>query len=551
MQRLLCAVLAASCLAACQPQTDPDVLARTDHQAFTSSDLRNYVLSLPAEARVRPQSTDEQDWLQGFVRSAVVKAEIERQAQAAGVPNEAELKFATRWGITNTLATQAKRQLRQTLTLDQDAIDRQVAERLERGERRPLYSFHNIFIRTDGASNQQALENLQRLALELKTRAENEDFEALARQYSDSANATEGGAVINTAAQFLDGPIAKILEDLDDGEVSEVIQSRSGLHILRRDRRIETTPTESEIRQQVTAQVQRETIAAAEAELLTTLREKYPVLIEPDQWQIGDVVMDIEFLDRLGRSEGRLDEPRVQAQLVDLFLLAEHAREEAGLEGLEAHFEQAARQQAYLAFYEQQLNAFVNAIPSDRLRSWYDAQPSAYNTSAQSHLRLIWIPQDGDSWNATLHAEKLIEEIKAGADFTEVARRESAHESAEQGGDLGWLTPIEWAAMHPELWEAVAELDAGTISKPIYLTDRILNASPSALTGGVAVIQKVAHDPGQPRPFEQVVDEVRRAYALQKKDQIKAEFDQQLLQQAGFEVIRAPTAEELLATTAG
>lgn len=549
--RLSFAAIVMLVLAACQPTVDPNVLARTDHQTFTASDLRQYVLSLPSEARVRPASTSEAGWLEGFIRSAAVKAEIERRALAAGIPDEQELKFATRWGITNTLANNAQRQLRQSLQIDQAEIDRQVEERMQRGERRPLYSFHNIFIRTDGATNQQELEALQRLALQIKARAETEDFGALARQYSDSANAAEGGAVVNTAAQSLDGPIAEILESLDDGEVSEVIQSRSGLHILRRDRRIETTPTETEIRQQVTSQVQRETITAAEAELISTLREKYPVSIEPDRWQIGDVILDIEFLDRLGRSEGRLDTPRVQNQLVNLFLLAEHVREGAGLEGLEEHFELAARQQAYLEFYEKQLNAFVDSIPADQLRSWYDAQPSAYNTSAQSQLRLIWIPQDGDSWKATLHAEQLIEEIKGGADFAEVARRESAHESAEQGGDLGWLTPIQWAAMHPNLWDQVAELDAGQLSAPIYLTDRILNASPTALKGGVAIIEKVAHDPGQARSFEEVIDQVRRAYALQNQEAVKAQFDQQILDQAGFEIIRSPTAEELLATTAG
>lgn len=62
-------------------------------------------------------------------------------------------------------------------------------------------------------------------------------------------------------------------------------------------------------------------------------------------------------------------------------------------------------------------------------------------------------------------AKKLIEELNDGADFEEVAKKESTGPSGKNGGDLGWFSS---AQMVPAFSQAAAKLKKGTHSqKPV------------------------------------------------------------------------------------
>jgi peptidyl-prolyl cis-trans isomerase SurA len=61
-------------------------------------------------------------------------------------------------------------------------------------------------------------------------------------------------------------------------------------------------------------------------------------------------------------------------------------------------------------------------------------------------------------------AQRLLNQIRGGADFRSIARSFSESGSANQGGDLGWIGPGQ---LPPDLDEAVAELEPGEISEPI------------------------------------------------------------------------------------
>lgn len=61
-------------------------------------------------------------------------------------------------------------------------------------------------------------------------------------------------------------------------------------------------------------------------------------------------------------------------------------------------------------------------------------------------------------------AERIVEQLKAGANFSAVARQFSASANAAVGGDVGWILPERMA---PEIAEAVAKLETGQISEPV------------------------------------------------------------------------------------
>lgn len=61
-------------------------------------------------------------------------------------------------------------------------------------------------------------------------------------------------------------------------------------------------------------------------------------------------------------------------------------------------------------------------------------------------------------------AAAIVEELKAGADFAEVAKAKSTGPSGPNGGALGWFGP---GMMVPEFQSAVEALDVGAISGPV------------------------------------------------------------------------------------
>jgi peptidyl-prolyl cis-trans isomerase SurA len=71
-------------------------------------------------------------------------------------------------------------------------------------------------------------------------------------------------------------------------------------------------------------------------------------------------------------------------------------------------------------------------------------------------------PRDTDAVQES--AQRLIEQLKKGVDFSAVARQFSQSASASNGGVIGWVAPAELA---PEIARAVATLDPGAVAGPI------------------------------------------------------------------------------------
>jgi peptidyl-prolyl cis-trans isomerase C len=64
------------------------------------------------------------------------------------------------------------------------------------------------------------------------------------------------------------------------------------------------------------------------------------------------------------------------------------------------------------------------------------------------------------------YADKLIEELDKGANFSDLAKRESMDSSKDNGGDLGWFTPDR---MEPAFASAVVALKPGEYThKPVH-----------------------------------------------------------------------------------
>src|SRR5204863_1189311 len=61
-------------------------------------------------------------------------------------------------------------------------------------------------------------------------------------------------------------------------------------------------------------------------------------------------------------------------------------------------------------------------------------------------------------------AERLIEQLKNGSDFAEMARQFSQSATASNGGVLGWVSPGD---LPPEIATAVKDLQTDTVAGPV------------------------------------------------------------------------------------
>jgi peptidyl-prolyl cis-trans isomerase SurA len=87
----------------------------------------------------------------------------------------------------------------------------------------------------------------------------------------------------------------------------------------------------------------------------------------------------------------------------------------------------------------------------------------------QSHVAEIFLAIDNPTQEPDVKAlaDKLIQQIRAGARFPAVAQQFSQSPSAATGGDIGWVTPNQFG---PPLDEAIAKMNPGEMSYPIRTT---------------------------------------------------------------------------------
>ena len=149
--------------------------------------------------------------------------------------------------------------------------------------------------------------------------------------------------------------------------------------------------------------------------------------------------------------------PEQRAQLLDNLIRGEIIAEEAVKEGLDKTTDTASLLQLSRLEILQQAGAthyLDDKKPTDaELKAEYDAQVAGM-PKTQYHARHILVAsQDA--------AQKIIDQLKKGAKFEDLAKKDSIDSSKEQGGELGWFTPSN---MVKPFADAVVSLKKGEIT---------------------------------------------------------------------------------------
>jgi peptidyl-prolyl cis-trans isomerase C len=149
--------------------------------------------------------------------------------------------------------------------------------------------------------------------------------------------------------------------------------------------------------------------------------------------------------------------PEQRSQLLDNLIRGEIIAEEAVKQGLDKTVDTASLLQLSRLEILQQAGAthyLEDKKPSDAdLKAEYDAQVAGM-PKTQYHARHILVAsQDA--------AQKIIDELKKGAKFEDLAKKDSMDSSKEQGGELGWFTPTN---MVKPFADAVVQLKKGEVT---------------------------------------------------------------------------------------
>ncbi len=117
-----------------------------------------------------------------------------------------------------------------------------------------------------------------------------EDFAALAEEYSqDPGSAPSGGDL----GSFQRGQMVPAFEEaafaLEPGEISDIVQTSFGLHIIRVEDRI--VPPMEESRDEFRMQVQNQRIAAAESTYVADLIERSEIQVQDDAYEVAQPVV--------------------------------------------------------------------------------------------------------------------------------------------------------------------------------------------------------------------------------------------------------------------
>src|ERR1700683_245447 len=161
-----------------------------------------------------------------------------------------------------------------------------------------------------------------------------------------------------------------------------------------------------------------------------------------------------------GKTAGDLTADQ-RSQLLDNLIRGEVIAQQAEKDGLDKNGDTAALLMLSRLQILEQADAeqyLKDKKPTDAERqAEYDAQVAAM-PKTQYHARHILVKTQEE-------AQKIIDELKKGAKFEDLAKKDSIDSSKEQGGDLGWFSP---ANMVKPFSEAVVALKKGeTTQTPV------------------------------------------------------------------------------------
>ncbi len=402
-----------------------------------------------------------------------------------------------------------------------------------------------------------------RTATEARAKAAaGEDFTKLAEKYSDAAGGSKTAAF---APDFngMNPQMSAFIQKGKKGDISEVIASPHGLHIIRiADRQPTRTLTFDEVKGKILVPEESRTANTelVRKQVLDELREKYGLKVHTDTLKTenpdagdkplppstaivsgGGFSYTLEEFRRdllptmkswTGMSfQERLDLARSAPPVVRYLV----SREAAAL-GIdrEPDYADAMRSKEIIEVTTEYLNRQRKqggAVSDSELREYYSEHADRYATPGKVTLREItkrvnFSQPPAARAEAIEKAKKELQQVRAQIktvdDFEQLARRESqAIATRSRGGNLGEVRPD---FRGPAVRNVIDQLKPGEVSEPFLHGAEVV----------ILLLEKST--PPTPQPFEDVINRVRTDYNREALPKKRAEDRDKSLKEAGFEL---------------
>jgi peptidyl-prolyl cis-trans isomerase SurA len=213
--------------------------------------------------------------------------ELQQKVEESGVGWE---EF--RGTIRNNLLMQevVRKEVGARIIIDKDEVNKYYEAHKQDFNRKEMVFLSELFVSTVGKKDEE-LPALEAKAKKLLDRVKNgEDFEELAKRYSDGESAKQGGELGGFERSQLSPELAEVGFKLKPKELSEVIRTKTGFLVLRVDQRYEAgVQPVDKVENEIMNKLYGEKMQPAMRAYATKLREESYVMVKPGYTDIGAV----------------------------------------------------------------------------------------------------------------------------------------------------------------------------------------------------------------------------------------------------------------------
>jgi hypothetical protein len=188
---------------------------------------------------------------------------------------------------------------------DTVVTDAQIAQHFTQTAPGSRVHARHIFLATPETATPVQRDSVRALAASLRDRViRGESFEQLARQYSnDPGTAADGGDLGWLNRNELFAPLDSTVFALAPGDVSDVVQSMYGLHVVKVEEK--ETPSLDQMRPQVQAEIRAQRVQAAESTLIASVEQGADPQVEPGAVELVRRAAETPGMQLSRRASGR------------------------------------------------------------------------------------------------------------------------------------------------------------------------------------------------------------------------------------------------------
>ncbi len=166
-------------------------------------------------------------------------------------------------------------------------------------------------------------------------------------------------------------------------------------------------------------------------------------------------------------------------------------------------------------------------IREEEVKAYYDDHKEEFSTKGKVHLAMIFLKQDDpadreESRALKKKADQIIQKIKAGEDFAQLAVPYSNWPGAKEGGDMGIFKISE---LNREMAQDIKDLSTGEVGTPIVRPN------------GIQIIKVLEKDTGGEKSFDQVKASIRSKIYREKLNRAYADWIKGLREKSYVKII--------------